>query len=148
MLTTKQEKFVEELIKGKSQREAYKAAYNTSRLKNASIDSLACRLLKGAKVRSRFEELKSQADDKTGDDATSMRAFIASQLKEIAAGKAPDTTIDYDADGDVMRQRTQLKQSDRVAAMDKLAELYGIDETQNDNNININIGAELSKYAD
>ena len=147
MLTLKQEKFVEELIKGKSQREAYKAAYNTSRLKNASIDSLACRLLKGVKVRSRFEELKSQADDKTGDDATSMRAFIITQLQDIAAGKAKDEIKDYDSDGVLIKSRTQLRQADRANALDKLSTLYGVDQ-QVDNTIQIQIGAEASEYGD
>ena len=147
MLTLKQEKFVEELIKGKSQREAYKAAYNTSRLKNASIDSLACRLLKGVKVRSRFEELKSQADDKTGDDATSMRAFIITQLQDIAAGKAKDEIKDYDSDGVLIKSRTQLRQADRANALDKLSALYGVNQ-QVDNSVQIQIGAEASEYGD
>ena len=146
-MTLKQEKFVEELIKGKSQREAYKAAYNTSRLKNASIDSLACRLLKGVKVRSRFEELKSQADDKTGDDATSMRAFIIAQLQDIASGKAKDEIKDYDPDGALIKSRTQLRQADRANALDKLSTLYGVDQ-QVDNTIQIQIGAEASEYGD
>ena len=147
MLTLKQEKFVEELIKGKSQREAYKAAYNTSRLKNASIDSLACRLLKGVKVRSRFEELKSQADDKTGDDATSMRAFIITQLQDIASGKAKDEIKDYDSDGVLIKSRTQLRQADRANALDKLSALYGVNQ-QVDNSVQIQIGAEASEYGD
>jgi len=37
-LTAKQEKFVQELIKGKSQREAYKAAYNAKNMSENSID--------------------------------------------------------------------------------------------------------------
>ena len=147
MLTLKQEKFVEELIKGKSQREAYKAAYNTSRLKNASIDSLACRLLKGVKVRSRFEELKSQADDKTGDDATSMRAFIIAQLQDIASGAAKDEVKDYDSEGVLIKSRTQLRQADRANALDKLSTLYGVDQ-QVDNTIQIQIGVEASEYGD
>ena len=147
MLTLKQEKFVEELIKGKSQREAYKAAYNTSRLKNASIDSLACRLLKGVKVRSRFEELKSQADDKTGDDATSMRAFIIALLLVFASGKAKDEVKDYDPEGVLIKSRTQLRQADRANALDKLSTLYGVDQ-QVDNTIQIQIGAEASEYGD
>ena len=147
MLTLKQEKFVEELIKGKSQREAYKAAYNTSRLKNASIDSLACRLLKGVKVRSRFEELKSQADDKTGDDATSMRAFIIAQLQDIASGAAKDEVKDYDSEGVLIKSRTQLRQADRANALDKLSTLYGVDQ-QVDNSVQIQIGAEASEYGD
>ena len=40
MLTAKQEKFVQELIKGKSQREAYKEAFNCKNMKDETIDKL------------------------------------------------------------------------------------------------------------
>ena len=46
-LTLKQEKFVLELIKGASQREAYKKAYPASKKwKDASVDSKASALLR------------------------------------------------------------------------------------------------------
>ena len=147
MLTSKQEKFVEELIKGKSQREAYKAAYNTSRLKNASIDSLACRLLKTPKVKLRYEELRAKADEHSGNEAASMRAFIIAQLQDIASGKAKDEIKDYDSDGVLTKSRTQLRQADRANALDKLSTLYGVDQ-QVDNTIQIQIGAEASEYGD
>jgi len=147
MLTSKQEKFVEELIKGKSQREAYKAAYNTSRLKNASIDSLACRLLKTPKVKLRYEELRAKADEHSGNEAASMRAFIIAQLQDIASGAAKDEVKDYDSEGVLIKSRTQLRQADRANALDKLSTLYGVDQ-QVDNTIQIQIGAEASEYGD
>jgi len=147
MLTTKEEKFVEELIKGKSQREAYKAAYNTSRLKNASIDSLACRLLKTPKVKLRYEELRAKADEHSGNEAASMRAFIIAQLQDIASGAAKDEVKDYDSEGVLIKSRTQLRQADRANALDKLSTLYGVDQ-QVDNTIQIQIGAEASEYGD
>ena len=147
MLTLKQEKFVEELIKGKSQREAYKAAYNTSRLKNASIDSLACRLLKTPKVKLRYEELRAKADEHSGNEAASMRAFIIAQLQDIASGKAKDEIKDYDSDGVLTKSRTQLRQADRANALDKLSALYGVNQ-QVDNSVQIQIGAEASEYGD
>ena len=45
-LTQKQEKYVQELIKGKSQREAYKASYNAKKMSDNSIDREASLLLK------------------------------------------------------------------------------------------------------
>ena len=147
MLTLKQEKFVEELIKGKSQREAYKAVYNTSRLKNASIDSLACRLLKTPKVKLRYEELRAKADEHSGNEAASMRAFIIAQLQDIASGAAKDEVKDYDSEGVLIKSRTQLRQADRAIALDKLSTLYGVDQRV-DNTIQIQIGAEASEYGD
>ena len=41
-LTPKQEMFVQALIAGKSQREAYKEAYNATNMKDETIDVRAC----------------------------------------------------------------------------------------------------------
>ena len=56
-LTTKQELFIQGLIKGYSQREAYKMAYEADNLKNETIDSKASILFKTEKIRARYEEL-------------------------------------------------------------------------------------------
>ena len=44
MLTVKQEKFVQGLFKGLTQREAYKQAFNTENMKDATIDNNAYKL--------------------------------------------------------------------------------------------------------
>jgi len=59
-LTIKQEKFIQGLLKGLSQREAFKQSYNTSKMKATSIDVNACKLLKTAKVAQRYEELREK----------------------------------------------------------------------------------------
>ena len=56
-LTTKQELFIQGLIKGHSQREAYKMAYEADNMKNETIDSKASILFKTEKIRARYEEL-------------------------------------------------------------------------------------------
>ena len=56
-LTTKQELFIQGLIKGYSQREAYKMAYEADNMKNESIDVKASNLFKQDKIRLRYEEL-------------------------------------------------------------------------------------------
>lgn len=61
-LTQKQEKFVQALISGKSQREAYKEAYNAVNMKDATVDSNACRLLNNSKVAARYNELRAEEE--------------------------------------------------------------------------------------
>ena len=56
-LTTKQDLFIQGLIKGYSQREAYKMAYEADNMKNETIDSKASILFKTEKIRARYEEL-------------------------------------------------------------------------------------------
>ena len=147
MLTLKQEKFVEELIKGKSQRVAYRAAYNAKGLSDNGADVAACKLLKTPKVKLRYEELKTKAESKTGNDAIKMRAFIITQLQDIASGAAKDEIKDYDSEGVLIKSRTQLRQGDRANALDKLSALYGVNQ-QVDSSVQIQIGAEASEYGD
>ena len=45
-ITPKQNKFVKALISGMSQRQAYKFAYDAKNMKDATIDSKACILIK------------------------------------------------------------------------------------------------------
>ena len=63
-LTTKQELFIQGLIKGYSQREAYKLAYEAENMKNETIDSKASILFKTEKIRARYEELKNELKEK------------------------------------------------------------------------------------
>ena len=64
MLTSKQEKYVQNLIKGMSQREAYKDAYPTSKKwKETAIDSQASILFKNSKVLDRYNELQGKAEN-------------------------------------------------------------------------------------
>jgi len=59
-LTIKQEKYAQNLFTGMSQREAYKAAYNTDNMSDKSVDEEACRLASDLKIASRIEELTEE----------------------------------------------------------------------------------------
>jgi phage terminase small subunit len=89
-LTAKQEKYVQGLISGLSQREAYKRAYNTTNWKDESIDQKASVLLKNVKVRSRYDELMSEHKEKalwTREKAVEELLFILDfskkEIKEL-----------------------------------------------------------------
>ena len=56
-LTAKQEKFIQGIVSGLSQREAYKQAYNTNKMKNETVDNKAYILFKNDEVRARYNEL-------------------------------------------------------------------------------------------
>lgn len=60
MLTEKQELFVQGIIEGKSQADAYRSAYNTKRMSDKSVWELASRLMNDVKVTSRLKELRDQ----------------------------------------------------------------------------------------
>lgn len=63
-LTPKQETFVQAIIKGKSQRQAYKEAYDTSKMKDETIDNRAYQLFKKDEVKARYNELMEEHKNK------------------------------------------------------------------------------------
>lgn len=83
-LTLKQEKFVQELIKGKSQRQAYKAAYNAKKMADSTIDSHASRLFKNDKVRARYEKLRGKVVKRAEEKAIITAEEVLSGIAEIA----------------------------------------------------------------
>lgn len=84
-LTQKQEKFVQELIKGKSQREAYRIAYPKSKKwKDNSVDVNASKLLKNAKVSLRYEKLRNKLIKRTEEKAIITAEEIIQGITDIA----------------------------------------------------------------
>ena len=60
MLTAKQEKFVQKIIEGNSQAEAYRSAYSTKNMSDKTIHEAASRLASDSKVSARLSELRGQ----------------------------------------------------------------------------------------
>ena len=84
-LTQRQEKFVRALIAGKSQRQAYKEAYNAAKMKDETIDTRACELLKNSKVKARYDELLEEHKKKalyTRENAVNDLIWIKEEAKE------------------------------------------------------------------
>jgi CMP-N-acetylneuraminic acid synthetase len=111
MLTVKQEKFIQELVKGKSQRQAYKAAYNCRRMKERTIDKKASWLFNRDDIRGRYEELRKEAEKDAVLSAVEMRRKIIKKLSEIA----------FEDENDKFRSR-----QDQIRAMGMLSDLYAL----------------------
>ncbi len=63
-LTVKQDKYVQCLIQGMSQRQAYRKAFpNSKKWKDRTVDARASELLKVSNVLGRYNELKEKADN-------------------------------------------------------------------------------------
>ena len=60
---TKHEKFIQNIIKGKSQRQAYKIAFGVN-YDNAAIDCKASKLFNTDKVQTRYKELLTKLEKK------------------------------------------------------------------------------------
>ena len=65
MLTAKQEKFVQNIIQGMSQADAYRSAYSTKNMSDKTIHEAASRLVADSKVSARLSELRQQLTKST-----------------------------------------------------------------------------------
>jgi hypothetical protein len=84
-LTTKQEIFVQRLIEGNSQREAYKFAYDCNKMSDKSIDEEASRLFNNPKISSRYKELIEEHKQKalyTREEAVNDLIWIKEKARE------------------------------------------------------------------
>ena len=94
MLTPKREAYVQNLIKGMSQREAYKAAFDASRMKDSTIDTKASELLANGKVRVRYEELQAEVVKASQAAAVASATEVLEELTNIALGKKRYPAVD------------------------------------------------------
>lgn len=144
MLTTKQERFVQELIKGKSQREAYKIAYPASKnwKKDNAVDSKASQLFNDAKIKQRYEELKKKTEEKITYDAAEVKNLIIETMMSIVKADVMNDDVDgravknkhWDRNGKVVYDHY-----DKVEASKMLIGLLGIENTSQDSGITIKI---------
>ena len=93
MLTDKQEKYIQEIVAGKTQRQAYYVAYPKSKKwKDETVDANASRLFNSNKAQARYNELierhKAKAIMKRGDLLRGLKKAF-----EMAMGIEPTKTV-------------------------------------------------------
>ena len=84
-LTSKQEKYVQGLVAGLSQREAYKRAYDASRMKTETIDKRASETFQKGAIRGRYNELMDEHKQKalwTRENAVNELLFLLEHSKQ------------------------------------------------------------------
>jgi len=90
-LTDKQEKFVQGLIAGKSQRESYRAAYPSSlKWTDKTVDEAACRLMKNSKVLARYDEIHDRLIKEAEDECIVEAKDVLKELIKIAFSNGSD----------------------------------------------------------
>ena len=144
MLTTKQERFVQELIKGKSQREAYKIAYPASKKwkKDNAVDSKASQLFNDAKIKQRYEELKKKTEEKITYDAAEVKNKIIDTCLAIIDADVMNDAVDGRAVKNKHRDRfgkMVYDHYDKIEASKMLIGLLGIENMAEDSGVHIHL---------
>ena len=124
MLTAKEEKYVQGLVTGLSQRKAYREAYPSSKdWKDRTVDSRASELFKKSNVLGRYNELMEEHKSK----ALWTREEAVNELKWLY--KQAIKSIEEQDEGYV-RQGTSSALLGAIQELNKLEDLYPSDKHQ------------------
>ncbi len=134
-LTAKQEKFIQGIVSGLSQREAYKQAYNTNKMKNETIDNKAYILFKKDEVRARYNELLNEYKEEAKYSRLDMEAdliWIKDKAKE-----------------DINNPKKGLKQANGTVFINAIKELGELNDLYPAKKQDINVNGEINNpYSD
>jgi phage terminase small subunit len=86
VLTPKQEKFVQGIIEGKSQADAYRAAYSTKNMTDKTIREEASRLMSDPNVSAMVKELRNQVKASTIMSAQERMEWLTELIKNTNEG--------------------------------------------------------------
>ena len=120
MLTAKQEKFVRNLVKGMSQREAYKKSYDAENMTDKTIDEEACRLFNDSKISARYHELIERAANASVMTAQERLEF----LTEIITGIQREHRVQYTDEGE-REYEEPADLNTRLKAVDLMNKMQG-----------------------
>ena len=169
-LTDKQERFVQELIKGKSQREAYRIAYPTSlKWSDKTVDETACRLFNKPKVHARYDQLHDRLVKEAEDDCIVDAKMVLKELANIAFANVTDfVNVEVDERGSKVKINNtatlpddkkaalaeigttqagiRIKQHDKVKALELLGKHLKLFTDKVETEVNGNINNPLSEF--
>jgi len=145
-LTTKQEKFCIEVMKGKSYIDAYKASYNVSNMKDATIYVKASVMLKKDNIRIRMSELRNKVQKK---ELYTIEESIKRDLNLIRTYEASLEVLkdlDSDARSITAAERTikYISASGYNSAQDRISKQSGFFEKDNKQK-EVQIEAEITE---
>ncbi len=135
MLTKKQEQFVQNIVKGMSQRQAYKNAYTCKKMSDNAIDREASLLMKHPKVAQRIKELTSKIQE-AAEEETIMSA--KERLKYLT-GIVMETEMEAEvvvSQGAIKRIMKPADFNAKLKAIDLMNKMTGEYVTKVEGNLN------------
>ena len=122
MLTAKREQYVNNLIAGMSQREAYRAAFNVKNSSDKTVDNKASKLLKEAEVWARYEELRGEVGRVASAAAVASAVEVLTEITDIAFGRKKFPAIDMFGN----EHMNPVNMANRVKALELLAKHHNL----------------------
>lgn len=141
MLTAKQEEFVQGIIKGLSQADAYRAAYSTKSMSDKTIHEEASKLMASPKIATRVKELR----DKISSESIMTAQERLELLSRIARGEEPEKIVQF-VEGERVEFEIPASLKARREAIDTMNKMTGeyVQKVVADVDTSFNINIELS----
>lgn len=141
-LTPNQEEFVQNLIQGQSQREAYKKAFSCVNQKDSTIDAKASKLIKQPKIKQRFDELQELLRERQNVKAIMTAEERMEWLSKLITGEVQEEYISVETDDltglKIERVKTHPAKLDtKLKAIDILNKMSGEYTTKLQGELNI-----------
>ena len=133
MLNIKQEKFIQNIVKGMSQREAYKDAYKVNYDENA-IDNKASKLFNKDEVQARYKELLKELEDDSIMSAKERMKWLTEVIKDIQREEANIKMPDGE---EILIGMKNADLNTKIKAIDTLNKMSGEYVTKVEGNIAI-----------
>lgn len=145
MLTVKQEKYVQNIVKGMSQREAYKDAYN-AKYKDEAIDNKASALFNKGEVQVRYKELMEEVKKEITETTIMTAKERMEWLSEVVKGIQKEE-CKYFEDGETHIFEKSADLNTKIKALDTLNKMDGQYTTKLEGNIGISYEEALKKVS-
>ena len=134
MLNAKQERFIQNIVKGMSQREAYKDAYK-AKYKDEVIDVRACELFNSSKVQVRYKELINQLEDKSIMSAKERMKWLTDVINGDILEDVPVMTDIKEDKANTIKCPTKI--DTKLKALDTLNKMSGEYKTILDGSVEV-----------
>ena len=129
MLTTKQEKFVNNLLLGMTQREAYKNSYNAKNMKDETIDNEASKIFNNPEATMRYNELKKMLLERLTDEtimsAKERMKWLSDVVNGVIKEKVAIFKSDTEGNDEMIEQEFPSKLAVKLKAIDTLNKMDG-----------------------
>ena len=120
MLTAKQERFVQNIIEGMSQADAYRAAYPNQKMSDKTVWETASKLMNNPKVVTRLNELR----DKLASESIMTAQERLEYLTRVIKGEELETYVRYD-NGERINEHEPPSIRTRLNALDIMNKMQG-----------------------
>lgn len=137
-LTPKQERFIQNIVSGMTQRQAYKEAFGAEYDDNA-IDINACKLFNETKVQLRYKELMDKLEDKAIMSAKERMIWLSEVVQDIQKEVIKIDEVEMSKNADL---NTKMK------AIDILNKMSGEYVTKVSGDVNLSYEKALKEMAD